>query len=498
MTSIRKTKTGSGATAVQVVKYVNRKLVVLKHIGSANSQNELHALIESAERWINMTTSQVSLFPEMSSSTLALKKSSYTGVTHTFSYKILLDVASKIGFFKLESRLLLDLAVIRLIEPTSKSRSIKLLKQYFNIYHSERTVYRTLPKFKSQKSIVEKIAVACATTRLISNLSLVLYDVTTLYFETFNVDELRVPGFSKDNKSQQPQIVIGLLVTSDGFPLGYEIFKGNTFEGHTMIDVLEKFAKNNNVELPIVVADAAMISRTNVAKLEQRGLSYIVGARLANSKHKLIQIVSKTLNLQDGAITRMPTDHGDLICSFSAKRFRKDKNELERQIAKGKKLIAKNEPGRRAKFVKKIADENVYKLDEELITKTTILLGIKGYFTNIPEAKIPSNKIIDHYRNLWHVEQAFRMAKSDIATRPVFHHKLDAVHAHMVVCFIALTIGKYIEITTRKSLRNVIDILWQVTEAHIKDDTTGEEFVMQSKLEEEVRNLLTTLKIQSY
>ncbi len=243
MTSIRKTQTGSGATAIQVVKYVNRKIVVLKHIGSAHSPDEIEALLEIAEHWITQNTPQSPLFSKSTRRTISLNHSEYTEVIHHFAYSVLSQIAVKIGLTELNNNILLDLAFMRLIEPTSKLRSIKLIQEYFSIRHPERSVYRALPKFKEFKTEAERIAVHCALSVLSSNLNFVLYDVTTLYFETFKADELRVPGFSKDNKSNQPQIVIGLLVTSNGFPLGYEVFRGNTFEGHTMLPVLKKFIK---------------------------------------------------------------------------------------------------------------------------------------------------------------------------------------------------------------------------------------------------------------
>ena len=339
------------------------------------------------------------------------------------------------------------------------------------------------------KKKAEAIAVACTQELLASDLALVLYDVTTLYFETFDTDELRVPGFSKDSKSQQPQIVVGLLVTREGFPLGYEVFKGNTFEGKTMIPVLEAFATTHGVTTPIVVADAAMLSRANVLELTNRKLSYIVGARLGNCAPPLIQELATALGQREDRTIRRHTDHGDLVVAFSAKRYRKDKAEMERQIAKGRALVLRSEPGRRAKFVKRGNKNEQYVVDEALIAKTTLLLGMKGYYTNIREEQLSNLEVIARYHDLWHVEAAFRMAKSDLATRPIFHHKEDSVRAHMVICFVALTLGKYLEQKTGLSLRRVVDLLMGVTDARIIDTATNEEFTLRSELGEDIHTL---------
>lgn len=492
MPSIRKTKTASGVTAIQVVRYENRKVVVMKHIGSGKTKEELDALVESAESWLAGETMQQTLFGKTVRRTLSLAHARYVGVTHHFAYRALAAVAEKLGFTALNSPLLLDLAFMRILEPSSKLRAIELLKRYFSISYAESTVYRVLPTLSKRKADAEAVAVAWAKRGLSSDLSLVLYDVTTLYFETFEADDLRTPGFSKDGKSMQPQIVVGLLVTRDGFPLGYEVFKGNTFEGHTMLPVLLSFAKAHAVTTPTVVADAAMISRENVNKLMEHGCLYIVGARLANASPSVIKQVADTLGGKDGATIRIKAAHGELIAAFSAKRYRKDKAEMERQIAKAESLIAKGESGKRAKFVKKREGEG-YALDEALKKKAASLLGIKGYYTNIPKERMDDDAIIARYHDLWHVEQAFRMSKSDLLTRPIYHRREDAIKAHLLICFVALALGKHMELVTGLSLKRIVDLLFCVTEAHIVDAATKETFVLHSEPSGDVDNVLKKL-----
>lgn len=493
MPSIRKTRTASGAIAVQVVRYEHRKVIVLKHIGSARTPDEVTALTESGGAWIERMTTQRSLFPTTPRRTLSLATTRYRGIPHTFAYTILSDIATRCGFTALRSRLLLDLALLRIIEPASKLRSIALLDRYFGIRYAERSVYRTLPRLLTRKADAERIAVAFAQWELSCDLSFVLYDVTTLYFETFDTDDLRVPGFSKDQKPQQPQIVVGLLVTPQGFPLGHEVFRGNTFEGKTMLPVIEAFRTAHGVTTCTVVADAGMLSLENLTELPQRGLSYIVGARMASCSAAIIEQVRVTLGQRDGATLRIPTAHGDLICAFSTTRYRKDTHELDRQVMRAKALVAAKEPGRRARFV--ATRDGTYALHTERIAQARALLGIKGYYTNIPSARATDHEIIAHYRSLWHVEQAFRMSKSDLATRPIFHRMEDAIRAHVLICFIALALGKYLEIATGLSLRRVVDILWSVTDAQLADTATGEVFTLRSEPDERVRALLKQFRL---
>jgi len=332
------------------------------------------------------------------------------------------------------------------------------------------------------------------------DLFFVLYDVTTLYFESFKADELRSHGFSKDDKSKQPQIVIGLLATKSGFPLAHEVFPGKTFEGKTMLPVLEKFAEKHGVEMPIVVADAAMLSKDNIKELGNRKMRYIVGGRLANASSSLIRTVSDTLDRQDGKIVRLTTKHGDMICSFSHQRFQKDKREMEKQIERAEKLITKNELGRRAKFVTK--GEGKVVLNRELIAKTEALLGIKGYCTNIPEQNLSNDDVIACYHALWNVEHAFRMSKHDLQARPIFHRKDQAVRAHVLLCFVALMMGRYLEILTGMSLRKARDLVWGIEEAHLEDTITGEIFALKMPLDpvlsSPLGNLVRTWGCETY
>ena len=156
------------------------------------------------------------------------------------------------------------------------------------------------------------------------NFDIVFYDVTTLYFETFEEDQLRKNGFSKDSKSQQPQILVALMDTKEGFPIAFEIFSGNTFEGHIIIPTIKDFNKRNKVKEFTAEADTIMISSENITQLSQNEINYIVGARMGNLSIKLLETLEKQIVRQDGKSIRIKTDLGYLICSYSSVRYRKD------------------------------------------------------------------------------------------------------------------------------------------------------------------------------
>ena len=494
---IRTVRTASGARAVQVVCYENNTRRIAKHIGSAKNDDELEILRSSAKHYISEHEPQLALFQQPVSQVVAFDQIEVTSVTHQFARDQLVALAKQCGLGVLDS-LYLDLAIIRIIEPCSKHRSLELLKRYFGVSYSQ-YIYARLPQLLDERERIEKAAITTAKS-FQDKFALLLYDVTTLYFETHKPDDdLQARGFSKDDKSKQPQVVVGLLVTAQGFPLIHEVFKGNTFEGHTMLAVLKKFQEQHKTEKPIIVADAAMLSKINCSVLEDEGYHYIVGARLANAKPAFMQLICHQLPREDGAMTRLSHPEGDydIVCTYSQARYKKDKRELDKQIEKAKLLVARQEAGRRAKFVKKSKQANKpYLFDEALKQKTEQLLGIKGYCTNIPTEVLSNEQIVQHYHDLWRVEQTFRISKSDLKTRPIFHYTHDAIRAHLLICFMALMIGKMIEIKTGRSLRYVRDLLWQVQEVHLRDPSSHKERIARSPMPSELPEILKSLNLK--
>ena len=259
-----------------------------------------------------------------------------------------------------------------------------------------------------------------------------------------------------------------------------------------MLPVVEGFiAKHPNTK-PIVVADAAMLDDDRLAELREKGLSYIVGARLANSDLGMVKKINVALNAVNGAITRLQSRHGELICDFSAARYKKELNDLNKLVQKAEDLVAKQSSGAKAKFIKRVSKEKI-ELNTALIKKSRLLLGIKGYCTNLLESQLPAQQVIERYHHLWRVEQSFRMSKYDLATRPIYHQKEDAIRSHVLICFLALIGEKYLELTTRMTLRNIRLLVWNITESHIRDSTTGDIFKFTSPATELMDSQLAPL-----
>ena len=487
MLKIRSVKTASGARAIQVVEYVKRKVKMRLHVGSAHTTDEEQALIRTASKWIERTGRQPALFPSPGRS--GLDEYRYVGIRHTFIHECLHALLARFGFAALGDTLFHDLIIIRIIEPASKLRSIALIEEYFGIRHRRLDFYRHLRKYLACKAAAERSAIAIATKEFAFDFSIVFYDVTTLYFETFKSDALRKPGFSKDGKPMQPQIMLAIVVTKEGFPVSYDIFPGNTFEGHTIIPVIRTLQKKHGIKTLTVVADAAMISAANIEEMQKHKLRYIVGARVGTLD---LTAISATLRGRDGGTMRTKTKLGRLVCHFSQKRYAKDKREMEQQLARAQQLVQTPGKVKRAKFLKM---EGVsYALNEELLEKTKLRLGIKGYYTNLGD-EWSDYAIVERYRDLWRIEQAFRVSKHDLATRSIYHFKEDPIRVHALVCFMALAISKYIEIKTGLSIKRIVDALMRVTDVTLQHAHTREENTLRSPLSSEIKSILENLRL---
>jgi len=465
---IRKVKTHSGSTAIQVGSYKGKNFILTKHIGSSKDTEKIEELITLAEEYIQSHSSQLAFNFNPQSEEILFKRGVKVKKAYLqAAYDYLDSVYGSLGLKHLRNPVLKHFAMIRVLEPASKIKSIALLHKYFGIHYSKTTAFRELSKVVTFKEAVVKAAIAYAQANLHFDFSLVFYDVTTLYWETFKEDELRAHGFSKDNKINQPQILIGLVVNRDGFPIYYDIFRGNTFEGKTIIPViLELKGKYHIVEFT-VIADAGMLSSNNLAQLDSLGVGFVVGARIGQLNLKSVQQISRNLNRINHKVIRID----ETIYEYSSKRATKDKADHDKQLQKALYLLS-----HQGKVFKRSAlltgnGKGKFRLNEALVEKHRLLAGIKGYRTNITQ--IPEKLLIDRYHDLWKVEQAFRITKSDLEARPIYHRRRQSIEYHILIVFVALCMGKIIELTQGRTLQRVIDELkdkWTVT---LYDEISG-------------------------
>jgi transposase len=507
---IRKVVNKSGNTSIQVVEKRGRKNKVVKHIGTARTVREKVDLIEIAQGYIDkarIKSGVVSFFDSrFTKSELGsiLGRLEFTQVLDTPVYHFLSKYYHELGFGKLRNECFKDLVIARIVKPTSKRQTRDILKYQFGKTYSLSKIYRNL-KVIYRKNYQRRIEVYIQKwiKKQGGKLTVVFFDVTTLYYEAFDEDDLRKFGFSKDNKVNQPQLVIGLLVSRAGLPLHLDIFKGNTFEGHTMLPAIHKLlallknskdkdvaATKNMVKDLVIVADAAMLNKENLSTIKTEGLKYIVGARLGNLGEDTFNQVIAT-EKKDRRTKRISLSKDQvLIVSYSKKRASKDRHNREKQIQKAQDVLAKGKSLRRYKFISTSGSKA--KLNTALIKKGVQLEGLKGYVTNA--LNLSNGEIVKRYSELWQVEKAFRMSKSDLKARPIFHTLKESIEAHLAIVFAALTIARLIELRQGKSLQNIINVLLQVKEVFVRDPTTREVVSKFTNLTKRSESLLKNIK----
>lgn len=476
MTYIRRVKTKSGAAAIQIVRKIHGRIISVDHIGSAHTHEEEQRLRDIA--WQQLHSTQPSLFPEPQR--LILQSS-----CSRLLYRVLSAAYQRLGFDCLADPVYAHLCIARLVEPTSKVDSIRVLAELGVTDVDKHQLYRALTRVvvKDYRKIISRL---CFTHAAAQPLSLVLYDVTSLYFETQRGDDFRKPGLSKERRLE-PQIIIGLLVNQSGFPLGLQSFAGNVAETKTILPVLTAFCTEHAIKHITVVADAGMLSQGNLTAIAAAGHRYIVGSRLYKIPYD-IAAYQKTQPLSDGQIVESQASGHRIIYQYKAKRAELDLNNIQTQITKAQRVVDGETRVSRAKFL--LVKAKTKQLNQTLIDKATALAGIKGYVTNLDISAI---QVIDYYHQLFHVEASFRMAKSDLKARPIFHRKQDAIDAHLTMVLTALAMGRYLESQAGMSIKQLVNLLRPIRAGIVT--LHGKEYQAEERITPVIHNLLEKLHL---
>ena len=328
--------------------------------------------------------------------------------------------------------------------------TVSYLKSYYDEDVDLNRIYRYMDKlYNTQMELAQQISVEHTRKIFGGRIGLMFYDVTTLYFETSQTDILREPGFSKDGKTAESQVVLGLLVSEGGYPLSYSLFNGSQYEGFTMIPMIDDFKQRFTLGGDfVVVADSGLMNRNNVALLQKAGYKYILGARIKNENKDVRQWIL-SLDKKDNVCNEMRRQNGErLIVSYSEKRAKKDAYNRDRGIARLREAyksghITKQQVNRRGynKFLEISKDIDVT-ISEEKIADDRKWDGLKGYITN---TDIDAGQVIAQYHGLWVVERAFRISKGTLEMRPMFHFTERRIEAHICICFIAYKVYKELE-----------------------------------------------------
>jgi hypothetical protein len=461
MAYVRTVKTASGATAVQIVHANRRGARDIEHIGSAHTPAEVEVLRAVARQRLHAGQDFLD-FGDGRPEGQALP------ITSTQS-KHLWDglgwVYDRLGFDTATGgdEVFRQLVLARLVEPTSKLDSLRVLAELGVTPPGYRTIFRRLPTYASD-AWRQTLAAACADHVGLGPATLVLYDVTTLYFETDKADGFREPGFSKERRLE-PQITVGLLTDVRGFPLQVHAFDGNTAETKTIVPVIAAFAAAHGLPQVTVVADAGMMSEANLKDLEDAGLTFIVGARIPDIPYQVKKWRTDHPDqpIGDGQIFTQPTVMGPkadqrsrtIIYQYRTDRAKRTLRGIDEQIAKAEKATKGQTAVKRNRFVRLTGGTKT--VNRDLEAKTRALAGLKGYVTNL--AAPSPEYVLGAYHQLWQIEKSFRMSKSDLRARPIYHHKRESIEAHLSIVMAALAVGRIVEQATDWSISRFVKTL---------------------------------------
>jgi len=456
---VRAVRTASGATAVQIVWSSRRGAREIEHLGSAHDEAELAALKAVAAERIAAGQQMLELGLAAAAGAGPLE---IVGSAAGHLWEALCRAYDTLGFDKAAGgdEVFRALVLARIIEATSKLDSLRVLAETGVAAPSYRTVTRRLPGY-AKPLWRNGLSVACAAHAALGPASLVLYDVSTLYFETDQGDGFREPGFSKERRLE-PQITIGLLTDATGFPLTVEAFEGNKAETATMLPTLQRFMAAHRLTDITVVADAGMLSENNMREIEAAGLGFILGNRIPQIPYVIEQWRKHHpgVEVPDGLTLTQPWPPGPgssrreqvIYYQYRADRARRTLAGIDQQIAKAEKAVAGKAPVKRNRFITLAGGDKF--VNRELEAKTRALAGWKSYITNIT-APTPEF-VIGAYHQLWHIEKSFRMSKHDLRARPIYHHKRESIQAHLAVVFAALAVTHYIEKQTGWSIKKFV------------------------------------------
>lgn len=452
---IRRKKNQSGSVSIQIIQKIYGSNKLIKSIGSATNEPDISFLLAKAKQEIQMLMKQRSPFVSEKDASIEsfISEISNCQICTIGPELVFGKIYDYIGYNQVDKELFRHLVISRLVFPLSKLKTIEYLYRYQGVMLDLDSVYRFLDKLNNElKEQVEQISFNHTKRTLNENLSIVFYDMTTIYFEASDEDDLRKTGFSKDGKHSNPQIYLGLLVGLGGYAIGYEIFEGDIYEGHYLIPVIEKMSQRFDLNKPIIVADAGLLSSDNVKALEAGGYEYILGARIKNERKEVVARILSA-KLKNGEYTTIEKQQSKLIVQYSENRAKKDAHNrdrglkrLEKQVKSGK--LNKSNINNRGynKYLKMVGDITI-SIDKDKYIEDGKWDGLKGYVTN---CNLKPEEIIANYKNLWHIEKAFRMSKTDLRIRPIYHRLRNRIEAHICLSFVAYTIYKELERVLKK------------------------------------------------
>lgn len=404
-----------------------------------------------------------------------------------------------------------DVVLSRLVYPCSKRGTQQKLTKHFGKTHDLNLIYRMMDQLFPKIDNIKKMTFLKTKSLFPDKIDLLLFDVTTLYFESVEVDELRNFGYSKDHRFNTTQVVLALATNQDGLPIGYELFEGNKAEVATLIAAIESWKKLFNIESVCFVGDRAMFTKKNMELLKSHQYHYIIAAKLKKLPGQLQEEIFKEeyyrptiLNKDFGWVGEFEYEESRLIVSYKSKRAIKDQRDRQRTLDKVKKRIGKKANPNDLitnqgvkQFVTR--DENAsIALDENKIAVAEGWDGLHGVITNIFDDSPQS--IIARYARLWVIEESFRINKHTLEMRPIFHWVPPRIHAHIAICYMTFSILRHLEyrvnLTQKISVNEILDELLNVQASIHIHKKTKDKYRVPGYLTNKARKIYKTFGLE--
>lgn len=399
-----------------------------------------------------------------------------------------------------------NMVMARIVKPASKRSSSQMLEQGYGVETDLNTIYRMMDYLDDTAIQRTKDLTYKYTKKLLDEkVNIIFYDCTTLYFESFVEDDLKQYGYSKDGKFNQSQVLLAVMVTQYGMPVGYQLYPGSKFEGHTLDDALGQLHQQYKIANIIFVADAALLSTENITRFAEKKQPFIVGARIKNLNQELTQKVLDKESYQplydntdedadETTFIDIPMEDAGLrlIVTYSPKRAAKDKHDRQKAVDSLQKRLANSDNPASLisnfgykKYVQVDSKAKV-QLDELKIAQAEKWDGLHGVLTNIPKSESSAKAVLHHYKGLWQVEETFRISKHDLRFRPIFHWTENRINAHVAICFMALACIRAMEHIVRLQYKKmspaaIRNELMHLQTSILKDTRTGISYALPSR-----------------
>lgn len=499
------------------------KQKILKYIGVAHNEHQFNVLMQAAQSELallakaNNRRKQISRACDDCDGTLLADLTEKQRVIEGFHeiFGILFDrIGIAEGLSKYRYNQFKDVIIARIANPASKAYTAKMLVKDYYRPITEDQIYRMMDAIlDNEKEIKLKIFEFSKKLCPKQNVDLLFFDVTTLYFESQKTDELKNFGYSKDHKIGEVQVLLALATTSLGLPIGYTLFPGNIAEVETLLKCLEEWKKEFTIGEVTIIADRAMMSENNLKKMEEAKLNYVVAAKLKSLPEKLKQTILKrkqesSIEFQEETVKIQEHQYKErrLIISFSESRAKKDRGDRERLIGKLRAKLGKTHQANPKKlitnrgylkFVNDKAEGNVI-LNEEKIAQEALWDGLHGMITSKRETN--AQEILKQYRRLWIIEESFRLNKSTLAMRPIYHSNPKRIRAHILICYIAFALSRYAQFQVNAfaegfTIEKIREELSHVQATILEDELTGKYYKLPSSMSKEAKQIYQSFGI---